>query len=232
MTDERLATPAQPTYVLGHSEHELARLEEQSLFYRGHTLRFLGDAGLSPGDRVLDIGCGVGDVSFAAAELVGPAGSVLGVDRAPPAIATARSRAAAANVGNVSFSELDIVEETSLPAAGDMFDAVVGRFVLMYTSDPVAVLRQLRARVRPGGLLAFLEMDMSLSRSWPRAPTAEQCGAWIRETFARARIETDPGLKLYSWFVAAGLAPHFAGAFARVEGGPDSPAYVYLANTV
>src|SRR5690554_3222064 len=69
-------------YVLGHSEQELARLEKQGELFGAETRQVLVRAGLAPGMRVLDVGCGAGDVSLIAAELVGPAGTVIGIDRA------------------------------------------------------------------------------------------------------------------------------------------------------
>ncbi len=71
------------TYVFGHEEVEVQRLLLQGRLYNGYTEHALRIAGLRPGMRVLDIGCGPGDVSFIAARLVGPSGTVLGVDAAP-----------------------------------------------------------------------------------------------------------------------------------------------------
>ncbi|MGE0862600.1 MAG: cyclopropane-fatty-acyl-phospholipid synthase family protein [Vicinamibacterales bacterium] len=90
--------------------------------------------GLCVGHRILDIGCGAGDVSFLAADIVGAGGSVVGIDRAPAAIAAARARAHAEGRGNVEFR----LESISDMPAGPAFDAVVGRFVLMHQSDPAA----------------------------------------------------------------------------------------------
>ena len=95
-------------------------------------------AGIRPGMRVLDLGCGVGDVAFVAADLVGPDGYVVGVDRSPEALARARIRAEQRGLAQVEFFEGDIHD----PAPGRPFDAVVERAVLMYVPDPAEVLRR------------------------------------------------------------------------------------------
>jgi ubiquinone/menaquinone biosynthesis C-methylase UbiE len=87
------------------------------------TERLLVTAGLAPGMRVLDLGCGTGDVSLLAAKLVGPAGAVVGVDRDPRAIEEARRRAPGPNI---SFLEAPI-DRIDLPA--ESFDAIVARRV-------------------------------------------------------------------------------------------------------
>src|SRR3954451_24038579 len=95
-------------YALGYSEREQRRLVAQSRFYGDLTERLFRDGGLRPGMSVLDVGCGVGDVSLLAASVVGPGGNVLGVDRAAASVATARERAGAAGLANVTFAEGDL----------------------------------------------------------------------------------------------------------------------------
>src|SRR3984893_7465452 len=90
-------------YALGHSERELERLSAQARLIDPITRHFFRDAGIIPGMRVLDVGSGVGDVSFLVADLVGEAGEVVGVDRSPNALAAARSRAIAQSRHNVLF---------------------------------------------------------------------------------------------------------------------------------
>ena len=68
-------------YARGYSEGEFKRLESQGRFFHDVTADVLRRAGIVSGMRVLDIGCGVGDVSLLAAEFVGPSGTVLGIDR-------------------------------------------------------------------------------------------------------------------------------------------------------
>src|SRR6516225_7371369 len=95
-------------YVLGHSEQELERLHRQALLVNPITRQYLVEAGVAPGMRVLDIGCGAGDVAFLAAELVGPSGQVVGIDRSADALALARSRADERSLANVTFRESEL----------------------------------------------------------------------------------------------------------------------------
>src|SRR5882672_3069775 len=100
-------TGGTPAYVLGHSPRELERLGTQARLIDPMTRRFFLEAGIRPGMRVLDVGSGAGHVAFLTAELVGGAGEVVGVDRAPAALATARARVEAYSLRNVSFLEGD-----------------------------------------------------------------------------------------------------------------------------
>src|SRR3954468_7965971 len=103
------STRTAEAYVLGHADAELQRLAEQAAFYADLTEDAFRRAGLAPGMRVLDVGCGAGDVSLLAATLVGPMGEVLGIDRSRDAVATAQRRADASGAGCARFtvSELD-----------------------------------------------------------------------------------------------------------------------------
>src|SRR6478672_10339021 len=125
------------TYVLGHSAGELARLEKQAEIFAEATEDVLRRAGISKGMRVLDIGCGVGDVSMIAARLVGPTGSVLGIDRAGEALDSAKRRAAGGGYDWLRFAVADLHTFTT----SERFDAVMGRFILMYLTDAAASIR-------------------------------------------------------------------------------------------
>ena len=127
-------------YPPGHSERELERLAVQARDLAAHTTVLFRRAGISAGHRVLDLGCGSGDVSFIAAEIVGPSGHVVGVDRSPAAVEAARERARRVGHLNVTF-KVGYVEDLAI---GGEFDAIVGRLVLMYLPDPVKALRGLQ----------------------------------------------------------------------------------------
>src|SRR5437870_951362 len=103
MSDSKVTTQPGRSYVLGHSDRELARLQVQARLIGPITRGFMRDSGIAPGMRVLDVGSGAGDVAFIAAEIVGLYGEVLGVDRDAAAIDTARQRAIAVGASNVTF---------------------------------------------------------------------------------------------------------------------------------
>src|SRR6187455_456307 len=103
---------AHPEYVLGHAAEELDRLIKQGAFFGDLTEHTLKKAGLGPGMKVLDVGCGAGDVTLLAASIVGPAGSITGVDMNADSVNLARSRVEAAKIPNVTFEAGDI---TKLP---------------------------------------------------------------------------------------------------------------------
>jgi 2-polyprenyl-3-methyl-5-hydroxy-6-metoxy-1,4-benzoquinol methylase len=125
--------PKSTEYALGYSEQEAERLKIQAQFLRGLTETFFRAAGVGEGMRVLDVGCGVGDVAMLAADLAGPSGTVLGVDRDAGSIDKARLRAAERGYAQrVSFERVDPTEFQTT----EKFDAVVGRYVLLYQSDP------------------------------------------------------------------------------------------------
>jgi len=115
-------------YLLGSSDREHERLICQAARTAPLTERFFREAGIGPGQRVLDVGSGVGDVALLAARLVGPAGEVVGVERDPRSVAGARRRVTEADYRNVSFTESDIAQISS----NKPFDAVVGRFILQF----------------------------------------------------------------------------------------------------
>ena len=131
MTDSNLKPTHSGTYVLGHSHRELDRLSVQARLLNPITTRFLREARIVRGMRVLDVCCGVGGVSFVAADLVGDKGEVIGVDREPTTLAVARGRANAASLTNVSFREGDPSEM----AFEQPFDALVGRYVLLFQKE-------------------------------------------------------------------------------------------------
>ena len=131
-------------YPLGNTDAEHERLIRQAARVAPTTERFFREAGIGPGQRVLDIGSGVGDVAILVARLVGPSGEVVAIERDQKSIAKARARVSDAGLHNVSFNESDVGE---IPD-GKPFDAAVGRFILMYLPDPVAVLRAISRLVR------------------------------------------------------------------------------------
>ncbi len=218
---ERTRPGAVAAYPLGHSRHELARLVEQARYFGDLTEQVFHAAGIAPGMRVLDIGCGAGDVSFLAAAFVGPSGSVLGVDRSADAVALAERRASDARLDNVRFRVADVADL----ALDEPVDALVGRLVLMYQPDPAATVRQLATLVRPGGIVAFHEFDLAGSTSEPPCPLFETTMERMRQTFTRAGVDPRAGLKLGRILEDAGLPSPRMTLATRIERGPESEAF-------
>ena len=139
-----LAPNARPEYLLQHSEDELRRLEAQGAFLRPSTRDFLQRVGIEPGMRVLDLGCGAGDVAFLAAEMVGPSGEVVGIDRSEVATSTAAARARAKGLAQVRFLQRELGDLEDLVHERP-FDAVVGRLVFIHHPDPAPAIAKLFA---------------------------------------------------------------------------------------
>jgi ubiquinone/menaquinone biosynthesis C-methylase UbiE len=189
-------------YALGSTDGEHERLIRQAARLAPLTERLFRQAGIGPGQRVLDLGSGVGDVAMLAARLVGPSGEVVGVERDPHSIARARTRVTEAGLRNVSFTQCDV----SQAASDQPFDAAVGRLILMFLPDPVAVLRSLSQLVCPGGVLAFQEPSWTSGLALAaHAPLWYAALALNCETLQRSGANTEMGLALYRVFQEAGL---------------------------
>jgi ubiquinone/menaquinone biosynthesis C-methylase UbiE len=211
-------------YELGHSDREVKRLWIQAQLVDPFTRDFFREAGVAQGMRVLDVGCGAGDTALLVAELVGDTGEVLGIDRAPLAVAAAQSRIKTLGKHNISFRQVDL---DTLEIA-EAFDAAVGRYVLVFNPDPPAMLKAAARLVRRGGVIAFHEPDWNGSRSNPVAPMYERCSDWIVRTFKKVGANPHMGQDLHSAFVRAGI-PAPSMALRALIGGPcDDLSYVDL----
>lgn len=207
-----------PNYALGHSDRELNRLNRQERLIGSMTRRFFNEAGIATGMRVLEVGCGAGDTTILAADLVGESGEVVGTDKAAAAIVAATERLHARGLRNVSFREGDPTEMTF----DRPFDAVVGRYVLLFQPDVAGMLRGLLKRLRPGGVVVFHEPDWDGARSIPPAPTYDRCRRWIGETFRLSGTpDTNMPARLYQGFVDAGLSAPSMRMQTFVGGGPE-----------
>ena len=160
-------------------------------------------AGLEPRMNVLDLGCGMGDVSLLAARLVGPTGRVTGIDRDPVVVEKARERAQAEGGGSqIEFIQAELLKFHS----HQKFDAVVGRYVLLFQPDPVAAIIHAAKQVRSGGIIVFHEMDLANRiRSYPDGTLFGKVYALIAEMDRLGGVQTDLGLHLTRLFLDAGL---------------------------
>ncbi|OBI77521.1 class I SAM-dependent methyltransferase [Mycobacterium asiaticum] len=192
-------------YAWGETDQERQRLAVQGDALRSATERLFRAAGIGSGMRVLDCGSGGGDVSVIAGELVGPSGAVLGVDREDANVSAANHRVRVTGLSHIRFEAGDI----SSPPGGP-FDAIVGRLVLMYQPDVEAVLRALVDRLKPGGVMAFMEYEHTPPNKpymWPRSPAVEKLVGWMDAAFEVLGIQAHLGTRLPSLLRSVGLEP-------------------------
>jgi SAM-dependent methyltransferase len=195
-------TPSSRTfYALGHSAPEMKRLILQAELLAPITERLLRSAGIGDGMRVLDLGCGAGDVSMLAAKLVGPSGSVLGIDRNGEVLQLARERAGAAGFGSIEFEKTPL---DTFAAAPHSFDLVVGRYILIHQAEPVSLLKAAARLVRPGGVLAFHEIIHRHYYS-SSTPLLEQTLEWLYSACRASFLSPDASERLPILFFEAGL---------------------------
>jgi len=214
-------------YVMGHDDRERRRLALQGSILQPFTEDLFRRAGITTGMDVLDVGCGVGDVSLLVARMIGRTGSVTSIDIDPVAIQTLRDRAAAEGISTIQTVETDI--HSYQPPSGRKFDAVVGRHILIHTKDPLRVLTGCRELLQPRGVAAFQEYDFQQAvASFPPAPLRDSVLAIANAFFSRA-VQGNIGSRLFSLFVQAGFAhPDCRGEFP-VDGGFDSPHHEVMA---
>lgn len=222
--------PSVPAYALGYTPEGFQRLLVQGRLYRPFMQRLLEAAGLRVGMHVLDVGCGLGDVSLLAAEMVGESGLVVGLDRDEGTLRIAQGRAQEAGQKHVSFLLGDLNDFASTQS----FDAIIGRCILIYLSQPAAVLRQLATRLRPRGILAFQEYDLTSQSdaTLPASPLWEQNIHRGIEVFHRIGIECRIGMKLASAFRDAGLPTPHLSYEASISASPEWEGYEVMAGSI
>jgi ubiquinone/menaquinone biosynthesis C-methylase UbiE len=215
------------TYVMGHDDRERRRLSLQASILNPLSEQLLRRAGVSAGLRVLDIGCGVGELSMVAARLVGRRGSVTGIDIDEGALALAAERARGQGFDHVSFVHSDVATYRAQAS----YDAVIGRHILIHTPDPRIVVGMAHSLLNAGGVAVFQEYDFSVvHRPFPEAPLYERTFEIFREFFAKA-AHGNIGTRLFQLLIDAGFRSPECRVEYPLDGGADSPFYEWVAES-
>lgn len=224
-------TPSEPAAYVFDTDRaeEERRLILQSRLLDPITEPLLLEAGLGPGMHVVDLGAGAGDSAILASRIVGPSGSVLGIERACQTVALARHRVAEAGIDNVTFLEGDVAALDDVLAAHPVaVDAVLGRLILMWVPNRQAVLRACARRLRPGALVWFLEPEITYDYAVPASPLWKQLYSWVQQTMEGLGVENRMGPKLHWAFREAGLpSPELRGR-TLMAGGQAAPVWFWV----
>ncbi len=211
--------PGAAVYALGTSPAERDRLRRQSEELSAHSAALLDRVGVKPGWHAIDLGCGPSGTIQLLADRVGAAGRVTGLEVNPASVVLARELAAEHGLANVQIGEGD-ARHTGLPPAS--FDLVHARTLLINIPDPAVVVAEMVRLARPGGWVAVLEPDASLTLCYPPHP------AWDRLVQAFLSVHdhdnADPfiGRRLPELFRQAGLVDIGVEAKADIYPAGDS----------
>jgi len=216
--------PLRAHYVMGHDDRERQRLALQASILNPFTEQLLRRAGISTGMHVLDLGCGIGEVSLMAARLVGRHGTVTAIDIDQAALATAADRARGQALGNLKFVEASIDQYEPERA----FDAVIGRHILIHSRDPLAILSKAYECLSQAGVAVFQEYDFSTVHS-----TYPPCRVWDRlmavfRDFFGTMTHGNIGTRLLHLLLEAGFRAPDCRVEYPMDGGADSPFYEWI----
>lgn len=212
-------------YVLGTHDAEIDRLELQHGVWRPRAIEAWRRAGIAPGQSVIDLGCGPGFAALDLAEVVGPAGRVIALDRSPRFLDVLRRACAARGLGNVEAREHDL-DADELPAVEA--DAAWSRWVFSFVERPRELLGRAARALRTGGALVAHEyLDYGTWRAAPRDAAVEDFVARVMASWRARGGEPDIGPALLGWMPEVGLELASARVIVEVAA-PASPHGVWL----
>ena len=194
---------ADADYVLGTHDEEIERLGLQHRVWRATVLKAWAEAGIIEGSRVLDLGCGPGHATIDLAEIVGPGGRVLGLDRSPRFLEFARGECQRGGLQNIVFREADLMADVQLT---NDFDVVWCRWVACFLPDLEPLMRHLRAALRPGGKVIFHEyIDYGTWQGIPHCAGIERFAAQFMDTWRASGGEPNIAATLIPKLVTSGF---------------------------
>lgn len=190
-------------YVLGTHEEELARLGLQHRIWRPVALSCWQEAGITIGNNVLDLGAGPGYAAADLAEIVGPTGKVVAVERSTNFVSALRERSKTRGLTNLQVHELDLMTD-ELPAG--TYDFSWCRWVASFVSNPKLLIEKLSRVLKKGGVALFHEYAHYLSwRFIPPLPHQERFAAEVQASWEAAGGKADIARDLPSYLIENGF---------------------------
>ncbi|HEX8527377.1 methyltransferase domain-containing protein [Allosphingosinicella sp.] len=190
-------------YVLGTEADEIERLGVQHRVWRPRMLEGWTRSGIGPGDTVVDVGAGPGYASVDLAQVVGPSGRVIAVERSRRFLESLRDRAASLDLGNIEAIEHDVSE---LPFGEAIADFAWCRWLISFVADRPRTVRHIAAALKPGGVATFHEYaDYGAWQMIPPDPDIGRFRDLVVRSWREAGGEPDVGLTLPVWLAEAGL---------------------------
>ena len=195
------SAPPRDEYILGVDEDERARLLAQGELHAHEARALLDRVGVGPGWHTIDIGCGPLGILDLLAERVGPAGSVVGLDRDERMLAMAAQ--------SLAERELPQVRLIQAPASGtgvtETFDLCHARLVLVHAPEPAALLTEMVRITRPGGWVALEEIDWISWTCDPPHPAFDRLVSALKQVWNRAGMDVHIGRRVEGMLRSAGL---------------------------
>ncbi len=193
----------EPDYILGTDDEEIARLGLQHRAWKARALDAWRSAEIGRAQTVLDVGCGPGYASLDLAELVGPSGRVVAVDKSARFLEALGRMCLERGINNVTAHRCDL-ENGGFPNV--MADRVWCRWVLSFVKNPRDVLARMAAALRPGGVLVLHEyFDYATWRTAPRCLEVEEFVRAVMTSWRDAGGDPDIGMGLPRWIEELGL---------------------------
>ena len=190
-------------YVLGTHDDEVARLGLQHLVWRPRALDAWRRAGFTVGQTLIDVGCGPGYATLDLADIVGPRGRIVAIDKSRRFLDVLEERASRRGLARIEAHALDLDDAALPPVAAD---GAWARWVFAFVRNPRALLGRVAECLRPGGTFVFHEyIDYRVWRTAPRCESIEEFVAAVMASWRASGGEPDIGLELPGWLGELGF---------------------------
>ena len=181
-------------YIIGVGKDDEERLSLLNELFGKTSKDLLLKAGLTPGMRILEVGCGTGNMTRWIAKQIGDNGHVTAVDISPEQIQIAKENCSQSN--NITFVESSLFDlNTSIK-----FDLIYSRFLIMHLPNPFEGLQYLTQLLKPNGILVSEEATNSVTACYPESSVFKQYRQLVMALFTKKNIDFDIGEKLYAYF--------------------------------